>query len=97
MAMHWFITFIKLLFSRAAATLSLSASCLFTAISEVCVPGVISTVTLNRGGNDRNSFTLIDKPINVAMLSCTEEKRIQQNENVRKIELSLSLIYLALK
>lgn len=68
MAMHWLITFMRLLFSRAAATRSLSANCLFTAISDVCVPGVISTVTLNRGGRERNNFTLIDSPINVAML-----------------------------
>lgn len=69
-AMHWFITVIKLLFSSAAATRSLSANCLFTAISDECVPGVISTVTLNRGGSDRSNFTRIDKPINVAMLQC---------------------------
>lgn len=70
MAMHWLITFIRLLFSKAAATRSLSANCLFTATSDVCVPGVISTVTLKRGGNDLNSFTLIDSPIRVAMLQC---------------------------
>lgn len=66
--MHWLMTLMRLLFSNAAATRSLSANCLLTAISEVWVPGVISTVTLNRGGNDRNSFTRIDSPINVAML-----------------------------
>lgn len=64
------MTVIKLLFSKAAATRSLSASCLFTADSDECVPGVISTVTLNRGGSDRSSLTRIDKPINVAMLQC---------------------------
>lgn len=68
--MHWFITVMRLLFSNAAATRSLSASCLFTATSDVCVPGVISTVTLKRGGNDLSSFTRIDRPINVAILQC---------------------------
>lgn len=60
----------RLLFSNAAATRSLSANCLFTANSDECVPGVISTVTLKRGGSERNSLTLIDRPINVAMLQC---------------------------
>lgn len=68
--MHWLITVIKLLFSNAATTRSLSANCLFTAASDECVPGVISTVTLNLGGSERNNLTRIDKPINVAMLQC---------------------------
>lgn len=67
-AIHWFITSIRCLFSRAAATRSLSASCLLTANSEECVPGVISTTTLNRGGRARSSLTRIDNPISVAML-----------------------------
>lgn len=67
-AIHWLITFIRSAFSKAAATLSLSANCLLTAVSEVCVPGVISTVTLNFGGNDRNNFTRIERPIKVAIL-----------------------------
>lgn len=69
-AMHWFTTFIKLSFSRAAATLSLSASCLFTECSALCVPGLISTLTLNVDGKHLSSFTLMDKPIKVAMLQC---------------------------
>lgn len=68
--MHWFITSIRFLFSKAAATRSLSASCLLTALSDACVPGVISTVTLNRGGSDLSNFTRIDSPIRVAILQC---------------------------
>lgn len=68
--MHWLITSMRWLFSRAAAIRSLSANCLLTACSDEWVPGVISTVTLNRGGNDRSSFTRMDKPIRVAMLQC---------------------------
>lgn len=68
--MHWFITLIRCKFSKAAATLSLSASCLLTACSEACVPGLTSTLTLNLDGKHRNSFTRMDKPINVAMLQC---------------------------
>lgn len=68
--MHWLMTVIRLLFSRAAATLSLSANCLLTATSDECVPGVISTVTLKRGGRDLSSLTRIDSPISVAMLQC---------------------------
>ena len=44
-------------FSKAAATRSLSASCLLTAVSLACVPGAIVTSTLNLGGNDLNNFT----------------------------------------
>lgn len=69
-AMHWFITPMRWEFSVAAATRSLSASCLFTASSELWVPGVIATLTLNLEGSDRNSWTRIDKPISVAMLQC---------------------------
>lgn len=65
--MHWFITSARFWFSSAAATRSLSASCLLTAASEACVPGVISTVTLNRGGRDLSNLTLIDSPIRVAI------------------------------
>lgn len=68
--MHWFITSARFGFSRAAATLSLSASCLLTAASDACVPGVISTVTLNRGGKDRMSLTRIESPIKVAIEQC---------------------------
>lgn len=66
--MHWFITLIKCEFSSAAATLSLSANCLFTLFSDVCVPGLTSTFTLNLGGSERNNLTLIDNPISVAIL-----------------------------
>lgn len=59
---------IKCLFSNAAATLSLSASCLLIESAETWVPGVTSTVTLNRGGSVRSSLTLIESPISVAML-----------------------------
>lgn len=69
-AMHWLITSIRCLFSRAAATRSLSANCLLTAISEECVPGVISTTTLKRGGRARSNLTRIDSPIKVAILQC---------------------------
>lgn len=69
-AIHWFITLIKCVFSRAAATLSLSANCLFTEFSDACVPGFTSTLTLNLDGKHLNSFTRIDNPINVAILQC---------------------------
>lgn len=68
--MHWLMTSARCLFSSAAATRSLSASCLLTASSEACVPGVISTVTLKRGGSDRSSFTRMERPINVAIEQC---------------------------
>lgn len=68
--MHWLMTSARCLFSSAAATRSLSASCLLTASSEACVPGVISTVTLKRGGSDRSSFTRMESPINVAIEQC---------------------------
>jgi hypothetical protein len=59
-------------FSNAAATRSLSANCLFTASSLACVPGVILISILNRFGNDRNNFTRMDKPINVAIEHYTQ-------------------------
>lgn len=120
---HWLTTSRSDEFSRAAATLSLSASCLFTehvetqnntniqkpsvwgkdvpfllslpASSEAWVPGVMWTSiwaetkhknhnvfhmnscvkeqsthspTLNLSGRERSSFTLIDRPMSVAML-----------------------------
>ena len=64
---HWLTTSIRLLFSSAADTLSLSAICLLTAASDACDPGDIFTSTLNLGGNDRNRQTLMDSPINVAI------------------------------
>ena len=60
----------RLSFSRAAATRSLSLSCLFTAPSDACFPGVTLTSTLKRGGRERNSFTRMHSPISVAMLQC---------------------------
>lgn len=57
----------KWLFSRAAATLSLSLSCLFTANSDACVPGVIIISILNLSGRERNNFTRMHSPINVAI------------------------------
>ena len=65
--MHLLTTSSKWLFSRAAATLSLSANCLLTAASDWWAPGNICTVTLNLDGSERNSFTLIQRPISVAM------------------------------
>lgn len=67
---HWFTTSNKWEFSKAAATRSLSASCLLTACSEACVPGVIWTSILNLSGSDLISFTFMDRPISVAMLQC---------------------------
>lgn len=67
---HWLTTSSRWVFSRAAATRSLSASCLFTACSEAWVPGVMCTSILKRWGRDRRSLTLIDRPISVAMLQC---------------------------
>lgn len=66
--MHLFRTVDKCVFSKAAATLSLSPSCLLMACSDACVPGVIATDILNRGGRHHKSLTLIDNPINVAIL-----------------------------
>lgn len=66
--MHWLTTSNKLLFSKAAETLSLSASCLLTASSDAWEPGEILTSTLNRGGNDLSKHTFMESPISVAML-----------------------------
>ena len=56
-AKHLSTTPRRLSFSKAAATRSLSLSCLLTACSEACVPGVIATSTLKRGGRERSSLT----------------------------------------
>lgn len=61
----------KLGFSNAAATLSLSFSCLFTAASEACDPGDNAISILNLGGSTRRSLTRIHRPISVAMLQCS--------------------------
>lgn len=62
------MTFRRNLFSNAAATLSLSASCLLTAPSAMCVPGVMVTLTLNLDGIVLRSCVLMERPISVAML-----------------------------
>ena len=67
-AMHLSTALSKWLFSRAAATRSLSFNCLFTACSWACVPGVIETFTLKRLGRDRKSFKRMLRPISVAIL-----------------------------
>ena len=59
---HWLTTVRRWLFSRAAATLSLSASCLLTAASEAWLPGLMLTLTFHLSGRDLSSFTLIAKP-----------------------------------
>ncbi|KAG6460994.1 hypothetical protein O3G_MSEX012361 [Manduca sexta] len=59
---HWLIMARRLEFSSAAATLSLSASCLLTASSEAWVPSVTCTVTLNLVGSARRSCTRMDRP-----------------------------------
>lgn len=60
------ITPINVPFSRAAATLSLSPSCLLTASSVLCVPFLIRTSTRKRGGRACSSRTRTPKPITVA-------------------------------
>lgn len=61
------MTSIKCEFSKAAQTRSLSFSCLLIANSDECVPGVISTKTLKRGGSARRSLTRIERPMRVAI------------------------------
>eukprot|EP00993_Chasmostoma_nieuportense_P007556 NODE_8455_length_335_cov_4.822115_g8289_i0.p1 GENE.NODE_8455_length_335_cov_4.822115_g8289_i0~~NODE_8455_length_335_cov_4.822115_g8289_i0.p1 ORF type:complete len:111 (-),score=17.31 NODE_8455_length_335_cov_4.822115_g8289_i0:2-313(-) len=55
------------LFSNAAATRSLSLSCLLMPSSWSWVPGVTDMATLKRLGNDRSSFTRMERPIRVLM------------------------------
>ena len=57
-------------FHSAAATLSLSASCLLTSSAVECVPSLILTSTRNLGGSDSSSRTRTPKPITVAKLQC---------------------------
>lgn len=52
--MHLFTTESKSGFSKAAATRSLSASCLLMAASEVWLPGVMTTSTLNLRERERD-------------------------------------------
>lgn len=68
MVRHWLTTSIRLAFSRAAATLSLSANCLLIACSEAWDPGVMAMSTLNLLGKDRINWTRIARPIKVAIL-----------------------------
>lgn len=70
MEIHFFKTVDKCVFSKAAATLSLSSNCLLMACSDAWVPGVIVTDILKRGGRHHKSRTLIDSPISVAILQC---------------------------
>lgn len=70
LTIHWFMTLIKFSFSKAAATRSLSASCLLISFSDRWVPVVTSTDTLNLDGNDRSNWTRIDNPISSAILQC---------------------------
>lgn len=62
------MTPIRVPFSNAAATLSLSASCLLTSSAVLCVPSLIRTSTRNRGGRDCSSRTRTPNPMTVARL-----------------------------
>lgn len=64
---HWLTTSIRLLFSKAAETLSLSANCLLTASSDAWDPGEIITSTFKLGGKDLIRHTLIESPMSVAI------------------------------
>lgn len=64
------ITPIKVPFSKAAATLSLSASCLLTSSAVLCVPSLIRTSIRNRGGRDCSRRTRTPRPMTVAKLQC---------------------------
>jgi hypothetical protein len=64
------ITPINVPFSSAAATLSLSPSCLLTSSAVLCVPSLIRTSTRNLGGSDCSSRTRTPRPITVARLQC---------------------------
>ncbi len=67
-AIHWRTTPRRWSFSMAAATRSLSASCLFTATSDAWLPGVMEMSTLNRLGSEDSNFTRVQRPIRVAIL-----------------------------
>jgi len=67
---HWLTTPSKLSFSSAAATRSLSLSCLLMASSEACLPGVIIMSTFRRGGRERSSLTRKHRPMSVAIEQC---------------------------
>lgn len=57
-------------FSNAAATLSLSPNCLFTWSAVLCVPSLILTSTLKRGGRAFSSRTRTPRPMTVAREQC---------------------------
>jgi hypothetical protein len=57
-------------FSSAAATLSLSPSCLLTASSVLCVPFLMRTSMRKRGGRACSSRTRTPKPMTVASEQC---------------------------
>jgi hypothetical protein len=61
---------IKVPFSRAAATRSLSPSCLFTASSVLWVPFFMRTSTRNRGGRACSSLVRTPRPMTVASEQC---------------------------
>ena len=71
---HWHVssifamTPIRVPFSKAAATLSLSANCLLTSSPVLWVPSLIRTSIRNRGGSDCSSRTRTPNPITVAKL-----------------------------
>ena len=57
---------IRVPFSNAAATLSLSPSCRLTCSAVLCVPSLILTSTRNLGGRACSSLTRTPKPMTVA-------------------------------
>ena len=57
-------------FSNAAATLSLSPSCRLTDSAVLCVPSLILTSTRNLGGRACSSLTRTPRPITVAREQC---------------------------
>ena len=71
---HWQVSIIfamtpiRVPFSKAAATLSLSANCLLTSSPVLWVPSLIRTSIRNRGGSDCSSRTRTPNPITVAKL-----------------------------
>lgn len=61
---------IRVPFSSAAATLSLSPSCLFTASSVLCVPFLMRTSMRNLGGRACSRRTRTPRPMTVANEQC---------------------------
>lgn len=64
------MTPINVAFSPAAATLSLSANCLFTSSPVLCEPSFIRTSIRKRGGKLCSSRTRTPSPMTVARLQC---------------------------